>query len=152
MYKDLFIADFKMPEFQSAFKAYFKEMKVEVKKWDRLFSQMNRDKHGKNFTYVRMSDNGNVVGFIQFTVTTMSSWFFSADAGFIREFWVSSGYRGAGNGRELLALAESYFKDKGIGYTILTTDTAEQFYLKNGYEKCPHIEAVNKMDVYVKRL
>ncbi len=152
MYQDLFITDFKRAEFQQAFKTYFDELNVQVKKWDQLFTSMNNDKHGQNFAYVRVDDNGETIGFIQFTAITMSSWFFSTDMGFIREFWVNEKYRKQGHGKELLTLAESYFKEKSIGYAILTTDTAEQFYLKNSYEKCPHIEAVNKMNVYVKRL
>ncbi len=151
-FTDLFITDFKSVEFQEAFKIYFDELNVRVEKWDKLFTNMNNDKHGKNFAYVRIADNGEIVGFIQFTTIIMNSWFFSTDIGFIREFWVNSKYRKQGHGKELLNLVESYFKEKDIGYTILTTDTAEQFYLKNGYEKCPYIEAVNKMDVYVKRL
>ncbi len=152
MYQDLFITDFKKAEFQQAFKTYFDELNIQVKKWDKLFASMNTDKHGRNFAYVRITDNGETIGFIQFAAITMSSWFFSTDTGFIREFWVNEKYRKQGHGKELLTLAESYFKEKGIGHTILTTDTAELFYLKNGYEKCPHIKAVNKMDVYVKRL
>ncbi len=54
---------------------------------------MNNDKHGKNFAYVRIDDNGETVGFIQFTAITMNSWFFSTDMGFIREFWVNEKYR-----------------------------------------------------------
>ncbi len=150
--KDLFITDFKNPQFQTAFKTYFEEMNVTIKNWKKLFDCMNNDKNGENYSYVRIDDNGETVGFIQFTAITMNSWFFSTDMGFIREFWVNEKYRKQGHGKELLTLAENYFKEKDICYAILTTDTAEQFYLKNGYEKNPHIAAVNKMDVYVKRL
>ena len=150
--KDLLITDFNNVQFQEAFKLYFEELNEQVKNWDRFFESMNQDKHGQNLVYLRVDENGETVGFIQFTTITMSSWFFSAEMGFIREFWVAEKFRKQGNGKALLILAENYFKEKGIGYTILTTDTAEQFYLKNGYEKCPYFDAVNKTDVYVKRL
>ncbi len=149
---DLLITDFKNPQFQTAFKNYFEEMNVKTKDWDRLFDCMNNDKNGENFAYMHMSENGSVIGFIQFTVMTMKSWYFSAEMGFIREFWVSEEYRSQGHGKDLLILAEKYFREKGIGYAILTTDTAERFYLKNGYEKNPHLSCVNEMDVFTKKL
>ncbi len=51
MYQDLFITDFKRAEFQWALKTYFDELNVQVKKWDKLFTNMNKDKHGQNFAY-----------------------------------------------------------------------------------------------------
>lgn len=72
--------------------------------------------------------------------------------GFEPYFYVSKKYRGMGNGKDLLNLAETYFKGNGIVKSILTTDTASIFYVKNGYSKDETITAENNDDVYVKEL
>lgn len=148
--KDLIITDFTDIRFQTAFKFYFDELGVEVKEWDTLFTEMNQEKD--NVAYVRLSNTDQIVGFIQFKPITLSNWFFKANIGFIREFWVSKEYRGTGNGKDLLSLAEMYFKENGIVKSILTTDTAPIFYEKNGYVKDTTITALNNDDVYVKEL
>ncbi len=148
--KDILLSDFTNPLFQKAFKLYFEELKITVKDWDSLFNEMNQDKD--TLAYVRLSDTDEVIGFIQFQPILLSNWFFSTQFGFVREFWVASKYRSAGNGNSLLRLAETYFKEKGLHKSILTTDTAEAFYEKNGYKKDPTIIAKNKDDVFVKDL
>lgn len=72
--------------------------------------------------------------------------------GFIREFWVAEKHRNKKHGSELLKIAEQYLYEQGIYSSILTTDTAEHFYLKHGYEKIPGCKAKNDDDVFVKRL
>ena len=61
-------------------------------------------------------------------------------------------HRKNGHGSELLKLTEQYFLVQGIYSIILTTDTAENFYLKNGYAKVPGCTEKNNEDVFVKRL
>ena len=148
--KDILINDIANSYFQEAFKSYFEELGISVRQWDKLFKEMNEDKD--NYAYIRLSENNETIGFIQFTTITLSSWFFEENLGFIREFWIAKGYRGAGNGRDLLRLAESFFKDKGIAKSILTTDTAPEFYEKCGYMKDIILTAKNKDDVYIRNL
>lgn len=148
--KDILITDFTNHFFQEAFKLYFEELGISVRQWDKLFTEMNEDKD--NFAYIRLSENNETIGFIQFTTITLSGWFFEENLGFIREFWIAKEYRGAGNGRDLLRLAELFFKDKGIAKSILTTDTAPEFYKKCGYMKDISVTAKNKDDVYIKNL
>ncbi len=152
MYRDLLVSDFKSPEFQTAFRQYFEELSLNVKDWDGLFEEMNNDNHGKNFAHVRVSESGQVIGFIQFTVMEMSSWFFRTQMGFVREFWIASEYRKNGHGTELLIMTEKYFRKKDVGYVVLTTNTAEKFYLKQGYEKNVNFSAKNGDPVYLKKL
>ena len=129
---DLLIRDFTDPRFQAAFQAYFQELEVRVRDWSALFREMN----GENDTaWLRLAEDGAVVGFLQFQLMPVSTWFFSARWGFIREFWVSPSYRGAGHGKALLALAEAYFLAEGIHFSLLTTDTAPAFYEKLGYHR-----------------
>lgn len=150
MMKDLLITDFMNCDFQKAFKLYFDELGINVKQWDTLFAEMNSAK--ETVAYIRLSEADQIIGFIQMSFITLDSWFFTSHLGFIREFWVAKEYRGKGNGRDLLKLAETYFKDNGVFKSILTTDTAPIFYEKNGYTKDIAITAKNQDDVYVKEL
>lgn len=149
-FKDTLISDFSDPLFQSAFQTYFAELGITVKDWGRLFREMNGEEG--NQAYVRTTKAGTIVGFIQFQPIKCTSWFFEETCGFIREFWVSEAYRGAGHGTALIRTAERFFKERGICTILLTTDTAERFYLKRGYQKAPGCAAKNKDDVFVKRL
>ena len=148
--KDILISDFKNIDFQNMFKSYFDELGVKVSDWNRLFKAMNDE--NRNLAYIRYDESSSPIGFIQFTVITFSSGFFEAKAGFIREFWVNGNCRNLGHGSELLRLAEEYFISKGIYKSILTTYTAEKFYLRHGYVKDVDITAKNEYDVYIKLL
>ena len=150
VYTDALMNDFLDPVFQKAFKLYFTEMNVQVEDWDSLFQKMNDDDNV--LAYLRLDEHHKIVGFIQFQKILFSSWFFEETYGFIREFWISEKYRSQGHGSELLKKAEEYFLEQGIYSTILTTDSAEDFYGKQGYVKAPGCKAKNNDDVYVKRL
>lgn len=148
--KDILISDFNNLDFQNMFKSYFGELGVSVRDWSRLFQAMNDE--NRNLAYLRYDESGSPIGFIQFTIITFSSGFFEAKAGFIREFWVNGKCRSLGHGSELLRRAEEYFISNGIYKSILTTDTAERFYLRHGYVKDVDITAKNGLDVFVKVL
>ena len=148
--KDILISDFKNIDFQNMFKSYFDKLSVKVSDWNRLFKAMNDE--NRNLAYIRYDESSSPIGFIQFTVITFSSGFFEAKAGFIREFWVNGNCRNLGHGSELLRLAEEYFISNGVYKSILTTDTAEKFYLRHGYVKDVDITAKNEFDVYIKIL
>ena len=147
---DVLISDFSEPLFQTAFQTYFSELGITVRDWDGLFREMNDE--GDNQAFVRTADDGSIIGFIQFKPIKLTSWFFEETCGFIREFWISNANRNAGHGSALLRLAESYFKEHGMYTSILTTDTAEHFYLKHGYRKAAGCKAKNEDEVFVKRL
>ena len=150
---DVPVTDFTDPVFQAAFRRYFAELGINVKDWDGLFQEMNRGDGGeKNGAYVRMAADGGVIGFILFVPIRFTSWFFEETAGFIREFWVAEAFRGRGHGAELLALAERRFLERGICTSILTTDTARQFYERRGYVGAHGCRAKNQDEVFVKRL
>lgn len=148
--KNILISDFDNFDFQNMFKSYFGELGVSVSNWSRLFQAMNDE--NRNFAYLRYVESGTPIGFIQFTVITFSSGFFEAKAGFIREFWVNGSCRNLGHGGELLRLAEEYFINNGVYKSILTTNTAERFYIRHGYVKDVNITAKNGFDVFVKVL
>ena len=148
--KDYFITDFSNLLFQAAFKEYFSELGVNVKDWDGLFREMNEDEGTAAF--LRMEENGSVIGFILFQKGEMKHWFFSESIGFIREFWVSAKFRGQGHGTALLEFAEKYFVENNVYKTILTTDTTPEFYLKRGYIRDCSYQAKNEDEVFVKLL
>ena len=148
--KDVWISDFSSPLFQTAFQQYFDELGVSVKDWAGLFREMNEE--GDNKAILRTSEDGNVIGFIMFTPLQCTSWFFEETCGFIREFWIAKEYRGQGHGASLLQMTEDRFREQGICTSILTTDTAETFYLRHGYEPAPGCKAKNEAPVFVKRL
>lgn len=149
-YTDECITDFSNPLFQDAFRAYFAELGIPVKNWAGLFQEMNDE--GGNTAFVRTSQDGLLIGFIQFRPIVFTSSFFEETCGFIREFYIAREFRGKGHGSALLYRAERHFKEKGICTSILTTDTAEDFYRRNGYKKLPGCKAKNQDAVFAKRM
>lgn len=145
----MLITDFSDTRFQKAFQLYFQELGINVSDWDGLFREMTED---GNWAWLRLAEDGDVIGFIQFKPIALTNWFFEEKAGFIREFWIAEAHRRQGHGSALLGMAESFFADQGIHQTILTTDSAPAFYEKHGYRKNAHIQAKNHDDVYVKEL
>ncbi len=149
-FTDTLTADFSDPLFQAAFRHYFSELGLEVNDWDGLFSEMNGE--GDNEAYVRTAADGSFIGFIQFKPILFTSWFFEETCGFIREFWIAEPYRNCGHGTALLGLAETRMREQGISAFLLTTDTAESFYLRHGYRKAPAMKARNGDPVFIKRV
>lgn len=135
--------------FQSAFRAYFEEMGIQVSNWEGLFSQMTED---AVHCILCRDDSGAVLGFIQFSLMDMTSWFFWAKCGFIQEFWVNPAQRNKGVGSALLERAEQWVFDRGLDQLLLTTDTAAAFYEKRGYRRAGAIRARNGSPVYIKQV
>ncbi len=149
MENTILITRYDSETFQTAFRAYFAELGVQVTNWPGLFDEMTGDHEP---TLLRVDDTGRVIGFIMFAKTVMTSGFFEADCGFIREFWVDAEHRNKGVGSELLARAEAWLHESGCRFALLTTDTAVDFYGKRGWRREAGIRAKNQDDVYVKRL
>jgi len=147
-YTDRYISDFTDPVFQSAFKEYFAELEIEVKDWDGLFQKMTSEQG--NTAIVRKTEEGKTIGFIMYKPIEFTSWFFEETCGFIREFWINREFRSGGHGSQLLKLAEEAFVKQDIHTFILTTDTAEKFYLKHGYRKNLDCKAKNNDTVFIK--
>ena len=148
--QDLLISDFTNNNFTSAFKQYFAELGINVSDWNSLWEEMNSDKD--NLAYVKVDNSGRTIGFIQFKAIELSNNFFAEKYGFIREFWISKEYRGKGFGMQLLNSCELYFEKEDISQIILTTDTAEEFYIANGYSVNQNIVAKNDLIVMTKAI
>ncbi len=133
--------------YREAFRAYFAELGCRVTNWEGLFAEMDES---ADFSWTRRDENGRVIAFIQFTLMDMTSWFFTAKYGFIREFWVAPEFRRQGHGSQLLQMAEKTIAECGAGQAILTTETAADFYRRRGYVRNLSFSAKNGDGVFVK--
>ena len=124
--------DFESEPFMTAFKAYFSEISGGTRNWPMLFRQMNAE---KDVTKAIMRlDGDTVAGFILFCPLQLTCPFFTEEYGYIRELWVAPAYRRAGNGEQLMELAEQFFSDLGMSQIMLKAEPrAEGFYRKLGY-------------------
>lgn len=141
--------DFGSPLFQTAFKAYFSELGIEINDWEGLFQAMQAE--GGNFMYVAEEDS-QLIGFLMSKWDELSNWFFIERVGFVREFWVDPSHRGKHLGQQLLSNTEQHFLDAGIYKIILTTDRAASFYATLGYQLDKSYQAKNEDPVYTKLL
>lgn len=148
-FRDVLIEDFTRQDFTGAFQLYFTELGIQVREWEKLFAEMNGQ---GNQAWLRLSETGEPVGFIQFTSIPFSSWFFEGKAGFIREFWIAKPLRNRGHGTALLSRAEESLKNQGLATVLLTTDTASGFYRNRGYRPDASILAKNGDPVFRKSL
>lgn len=151
-YMDTLMADLSDAVVRGAFRAYYEELGVKVSNWEGLFAEISAS---QACFFVRRNQAGEVIGFLLFVMTgaeTAGRGFFSTRLGCIEEFWIAPEYRNQAHGTALLRLAEKHFAQLGCAYAILTTDTAPQFYEKQGYRLQRGITAKNKSKVYVKPL
>lgn len=148
-FKTDLITDFSHPQFQEAFKQYFKELEIEFEDYDNLFKEMTEE---GNEAFVAAASPSEIIGFIQFKTDKLSNWFFEENIGFIREFWICPKFREKGFGAALLKQAETHFLKQGLRKVVLTSDTAPLFYLKHGYHKDLSYNPINKDEVFVKLL
>lgn len=148
---DMLVKDCGDPALQSAFRAYFAELGVQIRDWDGLFREIGA---GPDMFFVRRDEAGKIVGFLLFAVAEAAAWrgFFTAKVGCVEEFWVDPSCRGQGHGAALLARAEAYMRQEGCAFVLLTTDTAPEFYGRQGYSPQPGIRAKNGDMVYAKVL
>ena len=130
--RDIYVGNFESEPFMTAFKTYFSEISGGTRNWPMLFRQMNAE---KDVTKAIMRFDGNtVVGFIMFCPIRLSCPFFTEEYGYIRELWVAPAHRLAGNGEQLMELAEQFFSDLGMSQIMLKAEPrAEGFYRKLGY-------------------
>jgi GNAT superfamily N-acetyltransferase len=83
---------------------------------------------------VACRDDGRLLGWIDISITHH---FAVEPYGEIGGLVVLEGFRGAGIGRELLAAAERWVRDHGIGQSLVRSrvvrERAHRFYLREGY-------------------
>ena len=143
------LSDFSRPGFRRAFECYFAELEVSVDDWDAVYREMAAS--GAQ-ALILSSHDGRVAAFLLYAVLPFSSSFFEGNAAFIQEFWVEPSLRGQGLGRRLLHSAEKQFTAQGLSLVLLTSDTAEGFYLRCGYRRATGIRAKNDCPVFMRCL
>lgn len=142
-------ATFTSPALRRAFQDYFAELDVTVRNWAGLFEELDRR---DGYTLLRQDEAGHVAGFLLGSRQEMRSDFFTAPIGFVEEMYVAPAFRRQGHGAALLKEAEARFRDEGCGCAFLTTDSAPDFFVCQGYLFQPRMAAKNGDPVYVKPL
>lgn len=147
--KYISLTDFHNPHFTIAFKEYFSEFEITVSHWDQCFDRMNSQ--GDNQAFL-VFDNQEVIAFLMFRMDMLDHWFFQEKICFIREFWVKKSYRDKHIGSDLLMHTEQFAKQQDVHKVILTSDSAELFYEKNGYTVDRSYTPRNNNPVFIKYL
>lgn len=140
---------FASPTLRRAFMDYFAELGVTVRDWEGLFQELDKR---AGFTLALQDEAGCIVSFLLGSMQDMGSDFFTVPIGFVEEMYVAPAFRQQGLGAVLLQAAEARFRDVGCGYTFLTTDSAPDFFVRQGYLFQPRMAAKNGDPVYVKPL
>lgn len=97
--------------------------------------------------------DGKEVGFINYQVDSKKSdWCERQGWGFIREIYVSNDYRGRSFGGELVNHAEEKLRSRGIKNVYLTSDEADKWWIRSGYESSGEVSIKNKCPIYQKNL
>lgn len=143
------LSDFSHLGFRRAFERYFAELEVAVDDWEAVYREMAAS--GAQALLLRSPDT-DVAAFLLYAPLPFSSSFFEGSAAFIQEFWVAPSLRGQGLGRRLLRSAEKQFAAQGLDLVLLTSDTAETFYLHCGYRLAAGIRAKNDCPVFLRCL
>ncbi|WP_323615767.1 GNAT family N-acetyltransferase [Erysipelothrix rhusiopathiae] len=141
--------DLRNHQFQDAFIEYFKEFGYQIPEHDVFFQTMNNEQDNKVLAY---EVDGKVIAFIMFRFERFTNWFFNEDVVFVRELWVKKSYRNKGLASKLLLEVEVFAQRNQRFKLILTTDSADDLYLKNGYILDQSYAAKNNYSVYTKNL
>lgn len=143
------LTDFSRPAFRQAFERYFAELEVSVDDWEAVYREMAA---AGAQALLLSSSEGSVAAFLLYAALPFSSSFFEGNAAFVQEFWVEPSLRRQGLGRRLLHSAEKLFTAQGLNLVLLTSDTAENFYLHCGYHRAAGIRAKNGCPVFLRCL
>lgn len=147
--KKVNIDDLRNHQFQDAFIEYFQEFGYQIPENDVFFETMNNEQDNKVLAY---EADGKLIAFIMFRLERFTNWFFSEEVVFVRELWVKKPYRNTGLASKLLIEVEAFAQRNQRFKLILTTDSADDLYLKNGYILDQSYTAKNNYSVYIKYL
>lgn len=145
----LYIEDHLDPLFMNIFKCYFNELKINVESWNNLFEEMNNSILKMGLQTMILLEGKQTMGFIQFQVEELRNWFFKEKIGFIRELYVCNEYRNNKYGTQLVNKAFEHFTQNNVYKVLLTTNTAERFYLKIGFRRDDSYQAINEIPTYM---
>lgn len=139
--------------FRQCFRAYFLEIGVNLKENTDVFDDITKSYQKENMRTFVIEEDQQFAGFIMLQPEHFKSGFFEERAGFIRELWVAPSFRRLGYGKQLIQIAEDYFKKEQIFKLILTyEDEALGFYKRLGFNLDRSYKAKNDGNVIVKHI
>ena len=145
------LSNFYDERFKQCFRAYFLEIGIPLKEDTDVFDEITKSYEKENMRTFVIEEDKQFGGFIMLQPEHFKSDFFEEWAGFIRELWVAPSFRRLGYGKQLMEIAEDYFRKKEIFKLILTyEDDALEFYKRLGFNHDSSYKAKNDGNVIVK--
>ena len=147
------LSNFYDERFTQCFRAYFLEIGVKLKADTDVFDVITKSYEKENMRTFVIEEGKQFAGFIMLQPEHLKSNFFEEPVGFIRELWVAPSFRRLGYGKQLIEIAEDFFKKKKIHKLILTyAEDALEFYKRLGFKPDSAYKAKNDGNVIVKYL
>ena len=147
------LSNFYDERFTQCFRAYFLEIGVKLKADTDVFDVITKSYEKENMRTFVIEEGKQFAGFIMLQPEHLTSNFFEEPVGFIRELWVAPSFRRLGYGKQLIEIAEDFFKKKEIYKLILTyEEDALEFYKRLGFKPDSSYKAKNDGTVIVKYL
>ena len=145
------LSNFYDERFKACFRAYFREIGINLKEDTDVFDEITKAYEKENMRTFVIEKDKQFIGFIMVQPEYFKSGFFEERAGFIRELWVAAPFRHLGYGKQLLGIAEDYFKKKDVFKLILTyEEDALGFYERLGFHLDMTYKAKNDGKVIIK--
>ena len=145
------LSNFYDERFKLCFRAYFGEIGVKLKEDTDVFDEITKAYEQEDMHAFVIEKNKQFAGFIMLQPEYFKSDFFEERAGFIREIWIDLLFRRLGYGKQLIEIAEDFFRKKEIFKLILTyEDEALGFYKRLGFHLDGTYRAKNDGKVIVK--
>lgn len=145
------LSNFYDERFKQCFRAYFLEIGINLKEDTDVFDDITKSYEKENMRTFVIEEEKQYAGFIMLQPEHLKSGFFEERVGFIRELWVAPSFRRLGYGKQLIEIAEDYFKKEKISKLILTyEDDALGFYKRLGFNLDRSYNAKNDESVIIK--
>lgn len=145
------LSNFYDERFKQCFRAYFLEIGINLKEDTDVFDDITKSYEKENMRTFVIEEEKQYAGFIMLQPEHLKSGFFEERVGFIRELWVAPSFRRLGYGKQLIEIAEDYFKKEEISKLILTyEDDALGFYKRLGFNLDRSYNAKNDESVIIK--
>jgi ribosomal protein S18 acetylase RimI-like enzyme len=140
--------------FKKLFLSYFDELGVKLPDGYDVFSDIELSAKNEQMITIVAKQHSEMIGFIMFQPEQLisSTKFFKQDTTFIREFSVLKDYRKTGIGTQLMEYVFDYCNKNNIHTIILTTHSAQEYYLRLGFVEDSSYSAKNKQIVYIKKI
>ena len=145
------LSNFYDERFKQCFRAYFLEIGIHLKENTDVFDEIAKSYEKEKMRTFVIEEEKQFAGFIMLQPERLQSGFFEEQVGFIRELWIAPSFRQRGYGKQLMEIAENYFKKCEVRKLILTyEENAFGFYKSLGFHEDDAYKAKNEGNVIVK--